>query len=164
MRSRGEREARESRLASGWIVEGAPDAVAEDEPHLHTEPANQTTHEVPAESDEPDTAVPSQRQQMSTWMLILLGVIGGLYLIYTWVWFSWANYYSSVNAVIAEGSGVLGSVMQQIVFWAAPFAPILWFVTVIAVVRVSRPRALAIWLLVGAVVLVPLPMFSGGGA
>ena len=43
--------------------------------------------------------------QLSNGALVLLGVVGGLYLLYTWVWFSWANYYSQMNSAVAEGSG-----------------------------------------------------------
>jgi hypothetical protein len=163
MARRSPREGRESRIASGWIVEGdpvvAPAAPAEED----GDPAPESALAGPEESGA-DSVAAEPRPQMSSGVVVLLGVIGGVYLLYTWVWFSWASYYSSVNAAIAEGSGVLGSVMQQVVFWAAPLAPILWFVSVLVLVRVSRPRALMVWLLVGAVVLVPLPMLSFGGA
>ncbi|MFC7765016.1 hypothetical protein [Leucobacter soli] len=95
---------------------------------------------------------------------MLFGVIGGLYLLYTIVWLSWAKYYSDANAAIAEASGVVGSVFQQVLFWLAPFAPVLWFLSVLLRLRGARTRTLLIWLLVGAVVLVPLPMFEMGAA
>lgn len=155
MAGKSEREARESRLASGWIVEGEPAVDAEG-------PVADGPAEVEA-GDETVDGAPS-RPQLGSAALILLGVLGGLYLLYVWVWFSWASYYSSVNAAIAEASGVVGSVMQQIVFWAAPLAPILWFVSVLALNRSGRLRPLVLWLLIGAVVLVPLPMFDFGAA
>lgn len=167
---KGEREARESRIASGWIVEGDPDPISP-ATAAAVDPAAlaSVTGAGGAAGDAGDLAAdtsmadaPAPRTQMSTGMLILLGVLGGVYLLYTWVWFSWASYYSSLNAVVAEGSGSLGAIMQQIVFWAAPLAPILWFVSVLVVVGTSRSRAVMIWLLVGAIVLVPLPMLSGG--
>lgn len=167
---KGEREARESRIASGWIVEGDPDPIAlataasADPVAPASEPGLDGVASGAGDlaADGPMVDAPAARTQMSTGMLILLGVLGGVYLLYTWVWFSWASYYSSLNAVVAEGSGSLGAIMQQIVFWAAPLAPILWFVSVLVVVGASRSRAVMIWLLVGVIVLVPLPMLSGG--
>lgn len=161
MARRSPREGRESRIASGWIVEG--DSAQDPEALLAAEVDAGPGHDA-VDSGVPAPEIVEPRPQMSSGVVVLLGVIGGLYLLYTWVWFSWASYYSSVNAAIAEGSGVLGSVMQQVVFWAAPLAPILWFFSVLVLVRVSRPRVLMVWLLVGAVVLVPLPMLSFGGA
>lgn len=107
---------------------------------------------------------PEGRPQLSNGSVVLLGVIGGLYLLYTYVWFSWANYYSAVNSAVADGSGIIGSVMQQIVFWIAPFAPALWFITVLLLNRGARLSRLVLWLVIGAVVLVPLPMFEFGVA
>lgn len=91
-----------------------------------------------------------------------MGIIGGLYLLYTFVWFSWAKYYSAANSVLAEGSGEIGSVMQQISFWVAPFAPALWFCSTLLLCRGGRLSRLVLWLLIGLVVLVPLPMFDFG--
>lgn len=141
---------RESSLASGWTVEGETEARPEP-----IEPAGGAG----APGDD-ETAEPSPTQ-LSNGALVLLGLIGGLYLLYTIVWFSWANYYSAVNSAVAEGSGSLGGVLQQLVFWIAPLAPVLWFSSVLVLCRESRFARKLIWLLVGAVVLVPLPMFGG---
>lgn len=163
MRRRAEREARESRLASGWTVEADPASG----PAAGSAPMSEEAAGTPvpgaegpfAEAEEGDA---EGRPQLSNGALVALGVIGGLYLLYTWVWFSWASHYSSVNSAVAEGSGVLGSVMQQIVFWAAPFAPALWFFSVLLLNRGGRTRTTMLWLLIGAIVLVPLPMFEFG--
>ncbi len=101
---------------------------------------------------------------MSNGALVVLGVFGGLYLLYTWGWFIIAQAYSGNNAVTAAGSGLIGGVLQQIVFWAAPLAAPLWFFTALALSRGGRTKRLAILLLVGAVVLVPLPMLIARGA
>jgi hypothetical protein len=103
--------------------------------------------------------------QLSNGALVLLGVVGGLYLLYTWVWFSWANYYSQMNSAVAEGSGAIGAVLQQTVFWAAPVAPALWFIAAYLLCRASPTWNLALWLLIGAVVLLPLPaLVTVGGS
>lgn len=147
------RDARESSIASGWTVEGedAPEPqsgeafVGSGDPGVEAETEN--------EADAP--------YQLSAGALVLLGLIGGVYLLYSVVWFSWANYYSVVNAAVADGSGTLGGVLQQVAFWIAPLAPALWFVSVLILCRDSRLGKKLIWLLVGAVLLVPLPMFGG---
>lgn len=166
MRRRGEREAHESRLASGWTVEAdsAPEidgVVAERAPQDEAVPGDEA---VPAGEAIEDPEGSGVRAELSAGALVALGVIGGLYLLYTWVWFSWASHYASVNAAVAESSGAIGSVLQQIVFWAAPFAPALWFFSVLTLNRGGRVRTTVLWLLVGAIVLVPLPMFDFGPA
>lgn len=170
MTKKVEREARESRLASGWMVEA--DAQATPSESGAVAPVDAVDPAGPADAVEAaeDHGGEHLQAQLSSTMLVLFGVLGGLYLLYTMVWFSWANVYSSVNAAVADGSGSLGSIMQQVVFWATPFAPLFWFLSVFALQRphggaAARPRRVLIWLLIGAVVLVPLPMFSfGAGA
>ncbi len=155
-----DRESRESSLASGWTVEGQL-AAAEVTPAANTSGredaavlgAAQSEAAVVADGGEPP-------KQLSSGALVMLGLIGGLYLLYTIVWFSWANAKSLENQAVAEGSGSIGSVLQQLVFWVAPFAPALWFVSVLVLTRESKLWQKALWLVVGAVILVPLPMFG----
>lgn len=162
------REARESSLASGWTVEGREADPAE-EPSRTTAPvADLESAEDPSDtavsgagSDESPEGEDGRPGQLSNGALVLLGLIGGVYLLYTVVWFSWANYYSVVNSAVAEGSGSIGGTLQQLVFWITPFAPALWFLSVLALCRKSKLWKKALWLVVGAVVLVPLPMFGG---
>ncbi|GAA2180776.1 hypothetical protein GCM10009847_19940 [Leucobacter tardus] len=162
------REPRDSALASGWTVEGAP------------EPATTPAEPVPAATElatrvpggpgtdagaDPADPSPDSRQQLSNGALVLLGVIGGLYLIYTYVWMTWAQYYSGVNTAVAANSGVIGGALQQIVFWAAPAAPALWFLSAVLLNRGRSTGRLAVALIVGAILLVPVPMLvSSGGA
>ncbi len=148
------RSSRESSLASGWTIEGqeAPPSVP---------PESAGADPRPEEGFAAQSDAASEAQQLSNGALVLLGLIGGVYLLYTIVWFSWANWYSSVNSAVAEGSGSIGGVLQQIVFWFAPFAPALWFLSVLALCRGAALWKKALWLVVGAVVLVPLPMFGG---
>lgn len=186
---RAPREPRESSLASGWTVEGeaAPVAAPADAP-LGAEPVRRGPDAGPVataaavatpRSEGAGTPSPSlagethdaereaerdERPQMSNGALVVLGVFGGLYLLYTWGWFIIAQAYSGNNAVTAAGSGLIGGVLQQIVFWAAPLAAPLWFFTALALSRGGRTKRLAILLLVGAVVLVPLPMLIARGA
>jgi hypothetical protein len=164
MRKKTAREARESALASGWTVEADPDpaaavagiADAPAEPHPDAVDAPGPLDDATSEGD--------PRPQMGNGALVLLGVFGGLYLLYSWIWLSWARYYAGVNAELTAASGSLGGVLQQIVFWAAPLAPLLWFLAALLLNRGAGTRRLALWIVIGAVVLLPLPVFAGGGA
>ena len=162
------REPRESTLASGWTVEEEGQALDQPVALSPESPGAVVSGIGEAESaldlDEIESAA-EPRQQLSNGALVLLGVIGGLYLIYTYVWMTWAQYYSGVNTAVAANSGVIGGALQQIVFWAAPVAPALWFLSAILLNRGRSTRRLALALIAGAILLVPVPMLvSSGGA
>lgn len=172
MRKKTEREARESALASGWRVEGESDTP---EPTL----GESTASARPSASHAPDALVTKSEHSdgaddvvahdereipaLSNGALVVLGVFGGLYLLYSWGWFIIAQAYSEVSAYAAAGSGSLGSALQQIVFWAAPLAPALWFFVALVLSRGGRTKRLALLLFVGAIVLLPLPMLIARG-
>jgi len=169
MARKSERGARESSLAQGWIVEDGSQtekAAPSAGPALPTEfvPADG-----PGESGEsrhpqrPVNSPAAARGQFSNGAMVLLGVLGGLYLVYTWIWFTWAKFYvDMVGASLSLTSGSFGAVLQLIIYWAAVFAPALWFISVMLLNRGARLWRLALWLLVGAVVLAPLPYFMWG--
>lgn len=153
MRKKREQAARESSLASGWKVEGEDPVAADDVAPLS------------AEADpEPASEGAVTAPEFGNGALVVLGVFGGLYLLYAWVWLSWARYYSDVYAEQVSASGSLGSALQQIVFWVAPLAPLLWFVAVLLLNRGKGLRGLVLWIVIGAIVLLPLPAILGGGA
>ncbi len=165
--ARETRETRESALGSGWIVEGGADLPASAaEPTPVSAGADPGSHDAPAEpvgGIEAELEGTGGRAPMSNGALVVLGVFGGLYLLYTWGWFVVAQAYSAVNAITAAGSGSIGGVLQQIVFWAAPLAPALWFIAAVIGSRGGRTRRLAVLLCVGAVLLLPLPMLIARG-
>lgn len=154
-------ESRESSLASGWTIEAESTVPAASSGLSATLPpeADPDPDAVTADPDAADPEV-SEPEQLSNMALVFLGVLGGLFLMYSWIWLSWAQYYAGANAQTAAGAGSLGGVLQQIVFWAAPLAPILWFASAVLLNR-RRFRRTVLWILIGAVVLVPLPVFSG---
>lgn len=171
MRKKTEREARESALASGWRVEGESDTP---------EPASTETAKSEVASargdlgalagdghgndvEEAEALDADTNPGLSNAALVVLGVFGGLYLLYSWGWFIIAQAYSEVTAYAAAGSGSLGSALQQIVFWAAPLAPALWFFVALVLSRGGRTTRLALLLFVGAIVLLPLPMLIARG-
>jgi hypothetical protein len=95
---------------------------------------------------------------VGTVTLLLLGILGGVYLLYTVGW-------------------VLGGIRMQLpvtftlpvplyqgALWLAVLAPVLWFVAVLAATRDSRSWVRIVWLVAGALLLVPWPfVVSGGG-
>lgn len=114
-----------------------------------------------AEADTVNDAL--AKPQFSNLALVLLGLFGGLYLLYAWVWLSWAQYYAPANASLAASAGALGGTSQNIVFWLAPLAPILWFLAALLLGRGKKLRSLVLWIVIGAIVLLPLPVFDGWG-
>ncbi|PCN49344.1 hypothetical protein Csp2054_03995 [Curtobacterium sp. 'Ferrero'] len=77
--------------------------------------------------------------------LIGFGVLGGLYLLYTVAW------------LISASVLAVGDVASEIMRALAITAPALWFVATLWLGQRSRNRTKFVWLLVGAVVLVPWP-------
>ncbi|MDA3147878.1 hypothetical protein JSO19_10875 [Leucobacter sp. UCMA 4100] len=141
-------EPRVSGLAAGWTVQ--PESA----------PAPPT---VAPKNDESEVEPGTETERVSNVVLMLLGVFGGLYLLYTWGWLEIAKAYSSINQAAASGSGIVGSFLQQFIFWLAPFAPLVWFVTSLKLTKKAGHLALAVALILGVVILVPLPMLYGGG-
>lgn len=163
MRKKTERERKQSSLVSGWTVEA--EVGPGDDPARPAAEVNPSTPQFGADAsgDAGSADVESPQTQLGNGALVLFGVFGGLYLLYAWSWFVIAQAYVEFNAIAIASSGVLGGFLQQAVFWAAPFAVALWFLLTVLLQR-HRTLRLTIWLVVGAVVLVPLPMLWTGGA
>lgn len=98
-------------------------------------------------------------QAISTVTLLLLGVLGGIYLLYTIGW-------------VLGGVGMqlpvtftLPAFLYQGALWLAVLAPALWFITVLVATRGARSWVRLVWLIAGAVLLIPWPfvVFGGGG-
>lgn len=131
----------------GWYI-----APAEQEP-------------VQIESDETASVEDSleQTSERSSVALMLLGVFGGLFLLYSLGWIEISRAYADINQLTAAGSGMVGAVLQNILFWLAPIAPAAWLVTAITFAKQTQTLKLAILLLMGAVVLFPFPFIFAGG-
>jgi hypothetical protein len=91
----------------------------------------------------------------SSALLISLGVFVGVYALYTVGWFvSWQRFtYASTDQL--EQSAFTVEQLLAIV------APIAWFATVILLTRNRRPALRLVWLLIGALVLIPWPFTLG---
>ena len=157
MRKKPRDGASERTIAGGWVIGRNPGDV----------PAS-AERQQPAENDAPITDDNAdhapERDQYDNFTIVLFGVFGGLYLLYSWWWVIVARAYSTINAATADGSGLVGGILQQIIFWVTPFAPLTWFLAAMLIARGKKPWVLGVALLIGAIVLVPLPMITGGGA
>jgi hypothetical protein len=85
---------------------------------------------------------------------VLLGVFGGVYLLYTLGWIL------SVLRVQNTAAEPLSQFMFALGMWLAVLAPALWFGVTFALTR-GRARARLVWLLIGTVVLLPVAFVAG---
>ncbi|MFB9309383.1 putative membrane protein YhdT [Agromyces hippuratus] len=141
-------------LAPGWKTVGAPapavPAAAADGPVAD---APQVDGAAEAAAGEPDTAdAPAQTGSAE---LVVLGVLGGVYLLYAVGWL--------VSAL--GGTPLFADPVAQFMYglgaWFAVLAAPLWFGAVLWLASGNR-RARLIWLIVGAVLLVPVPFLLRG--
>lgn len=152
-------------LAPGWKVVGSPsrseptDAAAS-APAAETNGATAVEDERTgtdggrAESlDEADDA--DAAAQPGSAELVMLGVLGGVYLLYSVGWLIWAvSPVPELGDPVAQFMFVLGR-------WFAVLAPALWFGTVLWLAAEHR-RARLLWLIGGAILLVPVPFLLRG--
>ena len=127
-------------LPEGWTI---PQPVAQ----KHAADTDQTTDAAPTESES---------SSLSSVALVGMGVLAGMYLLYTIGWFiGVARIEKPVTDPVADFMFSLGA-------WLAVAAPLVWFGATFWLTT-SRPRARLVWLLIGIVVLVPLPFVLGSG-
>lgn len=142
-------------LAPGWRRVGNAAPATDASPGAPTgdgdlREAEDGTHaDVEATADDTGAA----RRQTGSVELLVLGVLAGVYLLYTVGWLLTAVRTS------APGTSIVADAMYSLGLWLSVLAPALWFGLVFAVV--SRPGRRLLWLIVGAVVLVPLPFVLG---
>ncbi|WP_419819197.1 DNA polymerase III subunit gamma/tau [Glaciibacter flavus] len=115
-------------LPAGWTPVGAPGRV--------------------------EQAEPVERNQTSSTTLIALGVLGGIYLLYTVGWIITATRLST------SGTDAVAAFMATLGSWLAVLAPVAWFGLVFWLTRSGSRRRL-LWLIVGAIVLAPIPFVIG---
>ena len=87
--------------------------------------------------------------------LVILGVLGGVYLLYAIGWLIWAT------TPAPELADPVAQFMYGLGRWLAVAAPALWFGTVLWLTAEHR-RARLLWLIAGAVLLVPVPFLLRG--
>ena len=100
---------------------------------------------MPKRTTRPDELAPG----MSSVVLISLGLLGGIYLLYTVGWFiSWRRLVYTDPDVLELAAF---RAQQVLAIVAAP----LWFGATLFFTRERKPAVRLLWLLIGAVVLVP---------
>lgn len=116
-------------------------------------------------------------------LLVLFAALGAVYLIYTWGWVTVAQIYQAQNRALSAQSGIIGGVLQTMMFWLVPFAPALWYLSALwfswsatgadrqeqasgkqKKSLAAKPLWLAFVLLLGLLLLFPLPLFVQGVA
>jgi len=138
-------------LAPGWKTVGKPVPLAESAAGAD---ASETVDVAGGESAVVATADDADAApQTGSVALVALGVLGGVYLLYTIGWLITAVRTS------APGTSVVSDAMYSLGLWLAVLAAPCWFALALRGARTTRSRF--VWLVVGAVVLVPLPFVLG---
>lgn len=141
-------------LAPGWKRVGTPVPLASTGDAGATTGEGETTTDAAASAAPVDAVDDGASTQPGSAELVLLGVFGGVYLLYTLGWIL------SVVRVQNAAADPLAQFMFALGLWLAVLAPGLWFGVAFALTR-GRTRARLVWLLVGAVVLLPIAFVAG---
>ncbi|TFB69088.1 DNA polymerase III subunit gamma/tau [Cryobacterium glaciale] len=141
-------------LPEGWTI---PQVSAD-----HPVAPDTTTD---ADTPEPDSAQPGSAQPDSPAVgsaaLVGMGILAGIYLLYSIGWFIGAARLSSQTMVVSTADPV-AEFMTSLGGWLAVAAPLVWFGSTFWL-TMSRPRARWFFLLLGVVVLIPFPFLVGSG-
>ncbi|MEF2979340.1 hypothetical protein, partial [Subtercola sp. YIM 133946] len=105
-------------------------------------------------ADDELAAAEAAEQQLSSPALILFGLIGGVFFLYTIGWFV------SLLRSVPDSTSLAG-IVQIVLTVLAIAAPVLWFAVTLFVAYRRRVSVRIAWLLVGVVVLIPWPFVSG---
>ncbi|KHK97422.1 hypothetical protein LK09_11665 [Microbacterium mangrovi] len=123
----------------------------------------------PEPADSGDASVPeaatAEREPMGNVALVASGILGGIYLLYIVGWIIGGLRVSRVAGYLVSTTGeppAMWASGNVVGVWLAALAPALWFATVWIVSRRSRPWVRWVWLVAGAVLLVPWPLFMLG--
>jgi hypothetical protein len=99
---------------------------------------------------------PAGRTPMSSPALVGLGILAGVYLLYTIGWLIGAG------RLETSLTDPLARFMFSLSTWLAIAAPMVWFAASFWLTR-GKPRLRWTWLILGAVLLAPLPFIAGTG-
>ncbi|QPZ39756.1 hypothetical protein [Paramicrobacterium chengjingii] len=121
---------------------------ASGEPVTKKSAQNRTQRSAPASAAEP-------AQQPGSAMLVVLGVLGGVYLLYT---VGWALNIGRDTYAVASP---IDQIMYTVGLWLAAAAAPLWFAVALWFTR-GHTKSRILWLVLGAVVLIPWPFVIGG--
>ncbi|SEN17491.1 DNA polymerase III subunit gamma/tau [Cryobacterium sp. TMT1-3] len=136
-----------SALPAGWTI---PQGAA------HPTAVPSTTDAASPEPDGADVTAQPDSAAASSAALVGMGILAGMYLLYTVGWFiGVARIEKPISDPVAEFMFSLGA-------WLAVAAPLAWFGATYWLTTGS-PRARRAWLLIGVLVLAPLPFILGTG-
>ena len=143
-------------LPTGWVAKGkgADRVVTEGDPAADAEPV--------AGDGPGDDAGPTSPGNGA---LIGLGMLGGVYLLYTVGWIIGGLRLLAVAGMMMDSNGqgpVMWAAGNTVMTWLAILAPAVWFVTVVALSKGRHAWVRWVWLIAGAVVLVPWPLLMRG--
>jgi hypothetical protein len=99
---------------------------------------------------------PAGRTPMSSPALVGLGILAGVYLLYTIGWII------GVGRLETSLTDPLAQFMFSLSTWLAIAAPAVWFASSFWLTR-RKPRLRWTWLILGALLLAPLPFIAGSG-
>ncbi|WP_430645567.1 DNA polymerase III subunit gamma/tau [Agromyces sp. GXS1127] len=141
-------------LAPGWKRVGEPAAVpaanGADDEVADAAASARTDGDDAVATDAAADAGP----QIGSAELVLLGVFGGAFLLYTFGWILTAL------RVTNTATDPVGQFMFALGLWLAVLAPALWFGVTFALTRGRVPLRFT-WLAIGAVALLPVPFVAG---
>ncbi len=134
---------------------GAPASVAKPAPDTSTPQTPDAATTAPASSEAAPPAE-EERAPMGNAMLITIGVLAGFYAIFTIGWvIGGLRLRDAAHYAVAD-------VAFQGPLWLSVLAPALWFSTVYLLTRRSESWVRLLWLVVGAILLVPWPFVMVG--
>ncbi|OIH92266.1 MULTISPECIES: hypothetical protein [unclassified Curtobacterium] len=130
----------------------APNAVDHDDDALSWGDADDATHVDAAHNPVrvKDRTPHDPEAPTGSGALVGMGVLGGLYLLYTVAWLV------SASLLTVTGTGLAG-IASETMRVLAIMAPALWFAATLWLCQGHRDRTRFTWLVVGAVVLIPWP-------
>lgn len=94
----------------------------------------------------------------SSLLLVLYGILGGVYLLYVVGWII------AVGRDTYSQASLFGEIMYQLGEFLAIASPLIWLGAVFILTRQKRPMLRVLLLVLGVIVLVPWPFILGGTA
>jgi hypothetical protein len=126
---------------------------ADDDKALTWDDASDPSHVVGPVTKTPKAEpAPAAKQGPSSFLLISYGILGGMYLLYTVGWLV-----TTFNDNRKPFTDVLTEVMYQVGEYLAIASPAIWFLTVLALTRRSKPVVRLLVLVLGLFLLIPWP-------
>jgi hypothetical protein len=136
----------EAVLAEGWRAVGKGSEGASDAPLSSTET-------VPA--DTPTAGEERPAASLGNTALVSLGLLGGIYLLYTVGWVLGGTRLSGATSFWLEPTAVVPAI------WVSVAAPALWFGGTLLLTRASATWVRFAWLVAGVFLLLPWPFVIG---